>query len=148
MMTQREERVMELHDRGFRNGEIALLLDIKPSEVLDIVGKIDDESGDFSAMVVKGSRKLSASIRSNHPSRFCPNVKVALTEEEATVRAMRIRDASVSHIARCLNVPRSTVYSILKRLPDVEIERMAYLKAARRPMKYNLVLERHLVRKA
>jgi hypothetical protein len=69
MMTQREQRVMDLHDRGFRNGEIALLLDMKPFAVGTIVSRYSIGDGGFEDGIRKGSRKLRQAIERAHPEK-------------------------------------------------------------------------------
>lgn len=69
MMTQREQRVMELHDRGFRNGEIALLLDIKPFTVGTIVSRYGTSNSGFEDRIRNGSRELRKAIERAHPEK-------------------------------------------------------------------------------
>lgn len=69
MMTKREQRVMELHDRGFRNGEIALLLDMKPFAVGSIVSRFGTGDSGFEDRIRKGSRELRKAIERAHPEK-------------------------------------------------------------------------------
>lgn len=69
MMTQREQRVMDLHDRGFRNGEIALLLDMKPFMVGTIVSRFGTGDSGFEDGIREGSRNLCKAIERAHPEK-------------------------------------------------------------------------------
>lgn len=72
MMTERERKIMELRDRGFRNGEIALLLDLKPAQVLTITKRYGDgeSDGGFSDGIKRGTRDLRIAIQREHAEKM------------------------------------------------------------------------------
>lgn len=69
MMTEREQKVMDLHDRGFRNGEIALLLDIKPAAVTTITKRYGLGDSGFANGIIQGSRDLRIAIERDYPAK-------------------------------------------------------------------------------
>lgn len=69
MMTEREQKVMDLHDRGFRNGEIAILLDIKPAAVTTITKRYGLGDSGFAEGIIQGTRDLRIAIERAHPDK-------------------------------------------------------------------------------
>lgn len=69
MLRPQERQIMDLHDRGFRNGEIAAVLGIKPVQVKRVTSRFSDEDGGFEAMIVKGTIALRRAIESRHPDK-------------------------------------------------------------------------------
>lgn len=69
MMTEREQKVMDLYDRGFRSGEIAASMGIKPATVLRIIGMYGTGDSGFEAGIRAGTSKLRQAIERAHPDR-------------------------------------------------------------------------------
>lgn len=69
LLRPQEQKIMDLHDRGFRNGEIAILLDLKPVQVKRVTSRFSDEDGGFEAMVVRGTIALLRAINLHHPDK-------------------------------------------------------------------------------
>lgn len=69
MMTEREQRVMDLYDRGFRSGEIAAITGIKPASVLRIMGLYADGDNGFEDKIIAGTRELRIAIERAHPDK-------------------------------------------------------------------------------
>lgn len=69
ILRPQEKQIMDLHDRGFRNGEIAAVLGLKPVQVKRITTRFSDEDGGFEAMVVKGTTALRRAIELRHPDK-------------------------------------------------------------------------------
>ncbi len=69
MMTEREQRVMDLYDRGFRSGEIAASTGIKPADVLRIIGLYGTGDNGFEAGIRAGTRELRKAIERAHPDK-------------------------------------------------------------------------------
>ena len=69
MMTEREHKVIDLYDRGFRSGEIAASTGIKPADVLRIIGLYGEGDNGFEDGIIKGTRNLRIAIEQAHPDR-------------------------------------------------------------------------------
>lgn len=69
MITKREQQMIDLQDRGFRTGEIAVMLGIKPMTVLRTLARLSIHDGGFEAMVRDGSRELAQAIHREHPNK-------------------------------------------------------------------------------
>lgn len=69
MMTERETTVMDLHDRGFRSGEIAAVLGLKPAQVIRITKIYGTGDNGFADGIIAGSRDLRIAIERAHPDK-------------------------------------------------------------------------------
>ncbi len=69
MMTEREQMIMDLYDRGFRSGEIAAITGIKPVAVRRVMGLYADGDNGFEDNIIAGSRELRIAIERAHPDK-------------------------------------------------------------------------------
>lgn len=70
MMTQREQRVMDLYDEGLPISRIASRLGITRAAVITIRNKYTLGDGGFTAMIATGSEQLRKALYRAHPERM------------------------------------------------------------------------------
>lgn len=69
LLTPQEQQIMDLHDQGLSNAEIAQQLNLTRLYVKTISSRYSDGDGGFEAMIVKGTIALSRAINRCHPEK-------------------------------------------------------------------------------